>query len=128
MIVAGHVGTIYQAASAVFLGAAHADTVMRLPDGRTFSRRALAKIRARDRGWRYAVEQLVAAGAREPVGDDLAAWLAVEGPRVLRRERHPGCLKYAIPLTRACARVLPASKPYPKVSRPRCVALAERCA
>lgn len=132
VIFAGHVGTIYQAASAVFLGRAHADTVARLPDGRTFSRRALAKIRARDRGWRHSVDALVAAGAATPAStgsaEDLAAWLRAEAPRVLRMERHPGCLKYAIPLSRGCARALPASKPFPKVSRPRCVALAWRCA
>lgn len=124
VIFAGHLGTIYQASSAVFLGRAHADTVLRLPDGRSFSRRALAKIRARDTGWRYAVAQLVAAGAAEPSGDDLGAWLATEGTRVLRRERHPGCLKYAIPLHRRCARALPASQPYPRIAISACVTTA----
>lgn len=88
-VFAGHLGTIYQASSAVFLGRAHPDTVMLLPDGRSFSRRALSKIRTRDTGWRYAVEQLVAAGAAEPQGDNLDAWLTTEAPRVLRRTRHP---------------------------------------
>ena len=120
VIFAGHLGGIYQASSAVYLGAARANVVLRLPDGRTFSRRALAKIRARDRGWRYAVEQLVAAGVRAPEGDDLDAWLAAEALPALRRDRHPGCLKYAIPLHRACARVLPASLPYPRIAIPAC--------
>lgn len=128
VIFAGHLGTIYQASSAVFLGRAHADTVLRLPDGRSFSRRALAKIRARDRGWRYAVAQIVEAGARAPQGDDLEAWLATEGARVLRRERHPGCLKYALPLSRACRRALPASLPYPRVTLPACAAAPTRAA
>lgn len=119
VVFAGHVGTIYQASNAVYLGAARASTQLLLPDGRSFSPRALAKIKARDRGWRYAVDQLVSAGAREPQGDTtevLAAWLAAELPRVVRRERHPGCLKYALPFDRAARRALPASLPYPKLA------------
>jgi hypothetical protein len=116
VVFGGHVGTIYQASSACYLGASRADTMLLLPDGRSFSRRALAKIRQRERGWRYAVDQLVAAGAAAP-GADLAAWLAAELPRVTRTVRHPGCLKYAFALSRAARRALPASVPYPKLSR-----------
>jgi hypothetical protein len=110
----GHVGQIYAASSAVLLGRSHADTIHLLPDGRVFSRRALAKIRRRETGWRYAVAQLVAAGADAP-SEDLDAWLSDALARVTRRVRHPGNFKYAIPLTRGARKALPASLPYPRV-------------
>ena len=118
----------YAASSAVYLGQRRAGTLRLLPDGTVFSARAMSKIRLGERGWRYAVEQLVAAGAAEPQGDNLDAWLTIEAPRVLRRTRHPGCLKYAIPFTRAVARALPASRPFPRVSIPGCEPFAVRCA
>lgn len=123
----GHLGTIYTALSAVYLGPARAHTLLVLPDGRSFNRRSLAKIRTRDRGWRYAVDQLVSAGAPAP-GPHLDAWMEHTLATLIRREPHPGCLKYALPFDARVRRALPASKPFPKVSRPRCVALAWRCA
>ncbi len=110
----GHVGTIYQASNAVYLGRAHADTVHLMPDGTVFPRRSLAKIRARDRGWRPAVERLVAAGAR-PLEGDVEAWLADALARVTRRVRHPGNHKYVFALDRGARRAMPASLPYPKL-------------
>ena len=123
----GHLGTIYTALSAVYLGAARAHTLLLLPDGRSFNRRSLAKIRRRDRGWRYAVEQLVEAGAPEP-GANLDAWLEHALATVVRRVPHPGCLKYALPFDARTRRALPASKPYPKIERPRCERVMGRCA
>lgn len=79
------------------------------------------------RGWRYAVDQLVSAGAPAP-GPHLDAWLDHALATVVRRVAHPGCLKYALPFSARVRRALPASKPFPKVSRPRCVALVWRCA
>lgn len=124
----GHVGTIYQASSAIYLGRARAESLLLLPDGRSFPRRALAKIRAGHKGWRYAVRALMAAGARGDVPeclrgdgpadlDELAEWLDLWLPRLVRRVPHPGNHKYAFPLTRATRRVVvpfgPPS-PYPK--------------
>lgn len=123
----GHLGVIYTALSAIYLGAARPHTLLLLPDGRSFNRRALAKIRRRDRGWRYAVEQLVAAGAGEPWAD-LDAWLEHVLATVLRKEPHPGCLKYALPFDGRVRRRLPASKPYPKIPAPRCAPVIGRCA
>jgi len=123
----GHLGVIYTALSAVYLGPARPHTLLLLPDGRSFNRRTLAKIRRRDRGWRYAVDQLVSAGAGEPWAN-LDAWMEHTLATLIRREPHPGCLKYALPFDARVRRALPASKPFPKVSRPRCVALAWRCA
>jgi hypothetical protein len=98
-----------------------------LPDGRTFPRRNLSKIRARaegdtgkrSRGWRYAVEQLVAAGATAP-DRDLHAWLDGVVATMLRPSKNPGKLKYAFPLNDAGRATLPPSLPYPRVVRPTC--------
>ena len=109
-------GTIYAASNAVHLGRSHSDTLHLLPNGTVFSRRAITKIRSGDRGWRYAVDQLVAAGATSP-GADLGAWLPGALAQVTRKVRHPGNLKYALPLTRAARRALPASLPYPTFAR-----------
>ena len=62
----GHIGTIYQAHNAVYLGRSTPRTLTLLPDGRTFSDRAQQKIRAADRGVRYSVQQLVQYGADPP--------------------------------------------------------------
>lgn len=108
----GHIGGVYQALGAVYLGRAKADALRLLPSGRALDNRAVAKIRARDTGWRYAVRQLVAEGAAEP-GHDLDAWLAAELPRVTRRLPHAGNLKYVFPLSRAVGKI--EGKPYVKL-------------
>src|SRR5262245_32628487 len=76
VVFAGHVGTIYQAHNALYLGRAKSSVLRLLPDGRVFSNRAAAKIRGRERGWRYAAAQLEAFGAA-PLTDtmDARAWL-----------------------------------------------------
>jgi hypothetical protein len=102
----GHLGTIYQAHNAWYVGRSTSRTLRLLPDGRTFSARAMSKIRSADTGWRYAARQLVEAGADEPgclawggsEGDpeELRQWLAgVQESEVLRKARHPGNHKYA---------------------------------
>lgn len=115
-IFGGHVGTIYQAHNACYLGQARGDALRLLPDGRVFHNRPVAKIRARERGWRPAAAVLESFGA-EPLGpeDDADAWLARWLPVVTRRVKHPGNHKYIWALDRAGRRRLPASKPYPKV-------------
>ena len=121
-VFAGHVGTIYQASNAVFLGQSGPNTLRLLPDGRVFSRRAESKIRSRDVGWQYGVETLVRAGAPAPPATDssaaLASWLREALPQVTRSARHPGCLKYVFGLDKSTRRALPPSMPYPKLGRP----------
>mgnify|MGYP007071642068 FL=1 len=120
----GHLGVLYQGLGACFLGRAHADTIHLLPDGRVFSRRAVAKVRAAERGWRYSVEQLVAAGATPPADTSsagLSTWVEGALAAVTRKVRHPGNLKYAFGVDRAARKALPASLPYPRVARPACV-------
>lgn len=112
----GHLGTIYQAHNAVYLGQARADTLRLLPDGRALHNRAVAKVRGREQGWRYVVKGLVERyGADEPRdGEDLRAWIDDVVLRLTRRARHPGNLKYVWGLDRRTKKALPASKPYPK--------------
>jgi hypothetical protein len=112
----GHVGTIYQAASAIYLGKTHPDTIRLLPSGRVFASRAASKLRHRERGWRYVVEQLVAAGA--PAFDGSADWSARAIAATCRKMRHSGKHKYVIPFDRAARRAVLKSLPerldYPK--------------
>lgn len=116
VIFPGHVGTIYQAHNARFLGRGDARTLKLLPDGRVFSNRAEQKIRAGERGWRYASEQLVAHGADvlEEGADRVARleWLERWLGELARPLRHPGNLRYAWPLRRSVE--LPTGTPYPK--------------
>lgn len=114
----GHVGTVYQALNGVFLGRATARTLLLLPDGTVFSERAVSKLRGGERGWQYAAAALVRHGA-EPLGPDAddgtrRAWLRTWLPRLTRRLRHPGNLRYAWGLDRTVRRALPPSMPYPK--------------
>jgi hypothetical protein len=112
----GHVGTIYQAHNAAYLGRSKARTLRLLPDGVVFSDRAIQKVRGREQGWQYAVAQLVRHGA-DPDADFaeegarrawLARWLAL----LTRPLRHWGNHRYAWTLS---SRVkLPPGLPYPK--------------
>ena len=108
IVFGGHAGTIYQALSAIYTGRNRPDTQYLLPDGREFSKRAAAKIRKGETGWRYAVEQLVAAGAVPPAdGEDLRTWLARERPRICRPRRHRGKFRYVFALDPRTRRHLP---------------------
>lgn len=116
----GHVGIVYQALNGCYLGRTRRDTIRLTADGRNLPNRTLAKIRRRDRGWQPAVDRLVALGARPPShGEDLAAWLARELPRITRKVAHPGKHKFAWVLRARDRRHLPQSLPYPKLTAPR---------
>lgn len=110
----GHIGTVYQALNARYTGRSTPRTQRLLPDGSVLNDRALQKVRARERGWRYVVRQLVDAGVPAPTSDDLTAWLRAELPRVTRTRRHPGNHRYVFALSRAARRAAPASLAYPK--------------
>lgn len=96
LIFPGHVGTIYQAGNAAYLGRGRARTLRLLPDGTVFSERARQKVCAHEQGREYAQAQLVRFGA-DPLGpaDDGRAWLARWLPRLTRPLRHPGNHRYA---------------------------------
>jgi hypothetical protein len=116
LVFGGHVGTIYQAFNGVYRGRSKAETQLLLPDGRVLHRRALSKIRKRDRGWKYSAALLEAAGAPGLGLCDPKAWLDVWLPRLTRARKHPGNHRYVWGLTRRAQRHLPASLPYPKLS------------
>lgn len=109
----GHVGTIYQAHNARYLGTSTPRRLRLLPDGSVLSDRAVAKLLKRDKGWRYVAGRLVAAGAEGP-GGDLPGWSRTWIERLTRRVRHGGCHRYAWTLRHRVARTLPPGMPYPK--------------
>lgn len=112
----GHVGTIYQASNAHYLGTSKAETRRLLPDGSLLHGRALTKVRKRDQGWRYAASLLEAHGATPLSEDeDARAWVAHWVGKLTRPLRHPGNHKYAWTLNRRLRRHMPASQPYPKM-------------
>jgi len=111
----GHIGTIYQAHNAAYLGRGSARTLTLLPDGSILSDRAQQKVRAADRGVHYAVGRLVAFGAETPQSYEpwhLAIWLKEWKRRLCRSARHHGNHKYAWSLSRH-VRLLQ-GLPYPK--------------
>jgi hypothetical protein len=112
-IFAGHIGTIYQAHNATYLGRGKRRVHRLLPDGRVLSPRSIQKIRAKERGWEYAAESLVELGADRP-GEDLRAWSDHWIPRLTRPFAHGGNHKYAWAIDRRLRRHLPRPLPYPK--------------
>lgn len=109
----GHTGAIYQALGAVYVGRATPRTLRVFDDGTVFNARTRQKIATGERGWRTAVDVLVAHGAR-PLEGDPVAWVNRELPRVTHTEQHPGNHKYLFPLSAAARRAVPAGLPYPK--------------
>lgn len=112
----GHVGTVYQALNAAYLGLARSRTEILSRDGRVFSHRALSKLRNEEVGARYAYEQLRDLGApeRRPFegGREYAERALREGG--FRKRRHPGNHTYAWWLGARSARPSWPSMPYPK--------------
>ncbi len=102
IVLPGHVGNIYQATNAIYGGRTRARAIWILPDGTVFSERAMTKIRSRDRGYRYAIEQLVKHGAERPLdlGQDLEVWLRAQLPCIARRVKHRGNHRYLWALTK----------------------------
>lgn len=112
----GHLGTIYQAHNARYLGMGTPRSLRLLPDGSVFSDRARQKIRAGAKGWRYASEQLAAHGADPLPGEaseqDRRAWLRYWTRELTRPLRHPGNHRYAWALRRRVG--MAAGERYPK--------------
>jgi hypothetical protein len=106
---AGHLGTIYQAHNAAYLGRGTARMLRILPDGTVFNERAISKIRKQERGWRYSAAILERFGAPPPTGD-LSVWLKTWLPRLTRPLRHSGNHRYAWSFTKHTF----ARQPYPK--------------
>ncbi|HEX7095667.1 MAG TPA: hypothetical protein VF183_07275 [Acidimicrobiales bacterium] len=119
IVMPGHKGTIYQAHNGVYLGRGRKDTLWLLPDGRALSRRTFQKIRAGERGWLAATDQLVRYGAEALTADadawERSAWLDHWMRKLTRRFKHPGNHKYAWTIGRRNRHARPnATGAYPK--------------
>ena len=117
----GHIGTIYQAKGAEYLGRSTPRTLTVLPDGQILSARAAQTVRAGERGHHHVETRLVALGARPRRGATTgAAWLnqALDDLAAVRL-RHPGNHRYAFRLgigrrARSQVRIAGDGRPYPK--------------
>ena len=111
----GHVGTIYQASNAVYLGHASSRVQHMFADGSILSDRQQSKIRRGERGADYAVAELVKRGAVAPAsGADMKAWLGDWRRMLCRPVRHPGNHTYLWALHRRLKKFLPDGQAYPK--------------
>jgi hypothetical protein len=119
VVAPGHIGFVYQALSACYLGRSAPRTLRLLPDGRVIHERAIQKIRGGERGWRYAARPLEEFGASPAPSGDKTAWLGYWLARLTRKLPHGGNHKYAWALERAARKLLPDSRPYPKVTVPQ---------
>lgn len=114
VIFGGHVGTIYQASNAIYLGRGTSRTLHLLPDGRVLNDRTKQKLRKAERGWEAAAADLETFGAPPAPRDEVSrrAWLTEQIRHLTHTLRHPGNHKYAWALHRSVK--LPKSQPYPK--------------
>jgi hypothetical protein len=121
----GHAGTVYQALNAQYSGRSRAETRRLLPDGTVLHNRALAKLRARERGWEYVVESLVRQGAPAPSAD-LDGWTDAVLAALVRPLPHAGNHRYLFGLESVVRRRLARTQPalvYPKLD-PRALLVA----
>lgn len=94
LVFPGHIGTIYQASNAEYLGRTTPRRILLLPDGRVLSERAPSKVRGDEQGQAYLERQLVLFGARaRRPGEAGAAWLrdalpAAGGRSIVHRGNH----------------------------------------
>lgn len=103
------------ASRGIYTGRAAKTNLYLLPDGRSFSRRTISKIRNNESGASYAAAQLMAHGASvfPESSDERKEWLEEWLPKLTRRVAHPGNHRYLFALQKKIE--LPASLPYPKV-------------
>jgi len=100
VVLPGHVGTIYCACNALYVGRATPRTLDLFHDGTVFSARTSQKIRAQERGWAHAAQLLVDRGADRPPtsGPAIVAWLSHWKAALTTKLRHGGNLKYLFPI------------------------------
>ena len=118
VITPGHVGTIYQARNAVYLGRSRAMWHYLTAGGAILSQRALSKIRNGERGWEGAARTFLELGAPgRRVGEEPEAWVAralAEGP--FTRVKHPGNHVYLWALDRRAGEGVQSVRPYPRLT------------
>lgn len=124
----GHVGTVYQALNARYVGRTNVASLRLLPDGTVYSNKASGKVARGEQGRVYAGQQLVDWGA-DPLreGDDPLAWVRLWKERLTRKLRHPGNHRYLWCLDKRRRREILDPKPslaYPKLGGENAVAWA----
>lgn len=114
----GHIGTVYQALNAAYLGRARGGTQILAPDGRIVSRRAISKLRNDEVGAGYAYQQLRAMGAPERKAFEGGKQYAERALSTggFRLQRHPGNHTYAWWLGDRRRRPAWQPKSYPKAT------------
>jgi hypothetical protein len=109
----GHVGTVYQALNAHYVGRSKPRKLLLLPDGRVLNERMLCKIRAAERGWVSAVDTLIGYGA-DPLIGDRREWLAGQVRKLCTELKHGGNHKYLWSLNKREHKKYPIHLSYPK--------------
>ena len=95
-IFSGHIGNIYQASNAAYLGRSKARILRLLPDSTVLHERAQSKIRHRSKGYASVIDLLIRHGATAPRDtENLNNWLTYWRDQITRPLKHPGNLKYA---------------------------------
>lgn len=118
----GHVGTVYQALNARYVGRTNPASLALLPDGTIWNNRAAGKVARREQGCEYAAAQLVRWGA-DPLraDEDALAWVRRWRERLTRPMRHHGNHRYMWCLDKRRRREVLDDKPslaYPKLAPP----------
>lgn len=120
MVMPGHVGIIYQASNASYLGVSTGSDHKLLPDGSVITRREVSKVRNREQGHAYVERKLIRLGV-PPVGQmDPKVWLKEALKDVgAKRVQGPGKFRYAFRLGNKRERTqielgFPVLTPYPK--------------
>jgi hypothetical protein len=113
VITPGHIGQIYQASNAVYLGQSTPRTHYLTASGRFLSQRALSRIRNQEKGQEAASRMLLAEGAsRRQEGEAPDAWVTrVLQEGAFQKVHHPGNHVYAFPLVSSLR--LTSTSPYP---------------
>jgi len=95
VVTPGHVGQVYQALNAAYVGRSSPRVLYLDAHGRNFSDRTLTKIRKGERGGEPAYQRMIEAGAPERrFGEDPSEWVA-RALQTFRRVQHPGNHAYA---------------------------------
>lgn len=119
VLLPGHIGTVYQAANAVYTGRTAPTTKLLLPDGTVLNNRSIQKVRAQERGAAGVERHLVTLGATPRGDEDPSAWLRSALVAVgAHRFRHGGMHRYILTTPRARGhrgvRIAVESQPYPR--------------
>lgn len=120
IVLPGHIGTVYQAANAIYTGRSAPTTKLLLPDGTILNSRSLQKVRAHERGAAGVERRLVELGAPpRSAHEEPGVWLrrALLAVRA-HRFRHSGMHRYALHTPRARghrgARIALSAHEYPR--------------